>query len=282
MKKCFPLVKHSRAGTGIRVWNNIRKRTSIADQSGQAQQIADINTVEKLLKSKGYLILSKSEHVIAGLLPIDYEVDDTRICIEVSIDFINLDDPVCVRFLGRQVPLDKVFKKLDFNIYNVVEISEFFEELKKVIPCCGYVPVKPKEAEYSWKNVGDSSEIVTHRKRSRTCKLLICPSDKSPTCQTCRYTQYLSSKAVNEGGGSLKNTAKGKPIRNVIPEITLCEDDNKNLIDVIRYILQDESAGLTEDQKLFMESQIKTGTTKHSKQHKWQKRLVTFHLFILQ
>ncbi len=247
-------------------------------ENQQSRQIADISTVEEVLKSKGYLILSKSEHVITGLMPINYEVNHTRICIEVSIDFINLDDPVCVRFLGRQVPLDKVFKKLDFNIYSIVEISVFLEELKIVRPCCGYETVTPEDTDYLWQNLADPNEIVTHHKRAHTCKLLVCPSDSSPSCQSCRNARYLSSKAVSTGEGILPTTTKEKPVKNKDTDISLCEADNKDITDIIRYILDNNSMEFTEDQKLFMESQVKAATTKHSKQHKWQKRLDFFYL----
>ncbi len=282
LRKCFPLVKHSKGERNVTTWRHLKKKASSVDSrdigvpgNQQSRQIADINTVEEILKSKGYLILSKSEHVITGLVPINYEVNDTRICIEISIDFVNIDDPVSVRFLGRQVPLDKVFQKLEFNIYSVVEISVFLEELKRVRPCFGYEIGTREEADYSWKNIADPNEIVTHCKRARTCKLLLCPSTSSHTCQNCRWRRYKSSKAVTEGE---PNRAKEKPITSKDTDISLCEADNKDITDVIRYILDNNNMEFTEDQKLFIESQIKSAATKHSKQHRWQKR---FDYFIL-
>ena len=289
VRKCFPIAIPSRGSNYVQIWRHIRKKPSHSVKGGpagtsiergtttenqQLRQIADINTVEQLLKAKGYLILSKSEHVITSLLPINYEVNETKTCLEVCIDFVNLEKPGCVRFLGRQVPLDKVFKKLDFNIYNVVEISEFLEELKKVRPCCGYETVTLEDTDYLWKNLADPNEIVSHRKRARACKLLICPSDVSPTCQSCRYNR-LMSRAVDVGEGIVPNTTKEKPIRNKIEDIALCEDDNRDMIDIITFILDKNNMEFTEDQKQFMESQVNAATTKHPKQHKWQKRLVS-------
>ncbi len=271
LRKCFPLVRHSRAGQKraghrTRVWVNISKKTKTGD--GQPSQIANINTVEQLLKSKGYLILSKTDHVITSLLPINYEMNGTRICIEVCVDFLDLDHPVCVIFLGRQVPLDKVFQKQDINICNVAEITTFLEEIKNIRPCCGYEPLTNEESEYTWENTSDTNEIVTHRKRARSCKLFISPSAVGITCQSCRYTQYLHSvKALHEGG---QNNTTQKPPKNTDTDISVCEEDNEDIAEIIKYIMANNTE-LTEDQKTFISSQL-TASTNNPRQHKWLQR----------
>ncbi len=188
LRKCFPSVIHGRSGklNGKRIptWMNISKRTGDLPT-------CDISAVEQLLKSKEYSILSKNDHKITCLVPTMFEMSNMRTSIEVSIDFDNVENPVCVRFLGKKVQLDKVFQKTTVNIRDEVEMSTFLSEVKNIRPCCGYNPVGNEKPDYLWNCAGGHEENAVPRKRGRSCKLFISPSAISPTCQTCRFTGYL-------------------------------------------------------------------------------------------